>query len=266
MKFWSALAIMGSVLGFTACVNAPTTVSETDTSMLQRAYDFEKSNRPIKIDSDTVVLDTRAFFDYQILRIPGSLYIDANEFSIRRLHGDDLDKRALKDARRFALMGINPFSHVVVVGYGAKGKGEEGVVALTLLALGVERVQIGTFQSFKFLASSKQTPTPQNKRYWEPRVEPKILCAGHATEGFVLDVSGKSGGSPIGAKSLGSLSKDWREFVNSDDFSPNYKVREQLKTNGVGENALIMVRGQQSPLVTFSLLQMGYRNACMMDD
>lgn len=252
-----------------ACVNGPTTTSESDASLLQRAYEFEKSSRPIKITPESIVLDVRAFFDYQLLRIPGSLYTDANSFSLRRLHGDDLEEAGVKMARRFALMGVNPFSHVVVVGYGAKGKGEEGSVALTLLALGVERVQVGTFDSFKKLASNKQAQPPANKRYWEPRMVTSVTCPSHSTtDGFVIDVSGKSSG-PINVatdKRLATLVRDWKDFVNPDDFSPNYRVRDQLKGNELDENSLIMVRGQQAPLVVFSLLQMGYRNACMLDD
>jgi hypothetical protein len=254
---------------FAGCVNGPTTVSESDASLLQRAFEFEKSSRPIKITPETIVLDVRAFFDYQLLRVPGSLYTDANSFSLRRLHGEELEEAGVKMARRFALMGVNPFSHVVVVGYGAKGKGEEGSVALTLLALGVERVQVGTFESFKKLATNKQAQPPANKRYWEPRMVTSVTCPSHSTpEGFVVDVSGKSSG-PINMaadKRLATLAKNWKDFVNPDDFSPNYRVREQLKGNQLDENSLIMVRGQQAPLVVFSLLQMGYRNACMLDD
>ncbi len=250
-----------------ACVNAPTTVSDSDMSLLQRAYEFEKSSRPIKIKQDTIVLDTRAFFDYQLLRIPSSIYVDANEFSLRKLQGEELENRAVKLARRFALMGINPFSHVVVIGYGAQGRGEEGTVALALLALGVERVQVGTFNSFKFLATNKKAPEHPNQRYWEPRVVKSVGCNAHGmTEGLVIDVSGKSSTLAGSTKRTATLNKDWKDFVNADDFSPNYRVRDVLRSHEVGENALVMVRGGQAPLVVFSLLQMGYKSVCMLDE
>lgn len=250
----------------TSCINSPTIMSESDSSLIQRAYDFEKTNRPIKITPETVVLDVRAFFDYQLLRIPNSLYVDANEFSLRRKYGEALQEHATKLARRFSLMGINPFSHVVVVGYGDKGRGEEGLVALTLLALGVERVQVGTFSSFKFLATNKQSAAPQNKRYWEPRVVSTVICPVHGNNmAFIIDVGRKNSGSASTQK-LATVAKEWKDFINTADLSPNPHVKESLRSDQIGEGARIMVRGPQAPIVVFSLLQLGYSSACVLDD
>jgi len=248
-----------------SCAHDPTTVSEADLSILDRASAFEKSNRPITITGETIVLDVRAFFDYQISRIPNALWIDAREFSLRRRHGDDLEKQASKLARRLALMGVTPFSHVVVVGYGDKGRGEEGVVALTLLTLGVERVQMGNFSDFKSLATTKAGTKHPNQRYWEPRVVSSVICPLHDSGGvnFVIDVGPTFQTS---ANKLAHLSKDWKDFINKQDFSPNHRVKEQLRSEKIGESTRFMVRGAQAPTVVFALLQMGYTSVCMLDD
>lgn len=247
-----------------ACAQGPTTVSESDLSLLNRSFEFEKTNRPLNITSETVVLDTRAFFDYQISRLPGALFVDANDFSLRRAYGSDLQNKAVKMSRRLALMGINPFSHVVVVGYGDRGQGEEGIVALSLLALGIERVQIGTLYNFKSQVTNKQSPVRPNQRYWEPRIVSSVVCPAHPSEvTFVIEL-GRKLQTP--AQALATLNKNWKDFVNKDDFSPNYKVQSQLKADKVDANARLMVRGPQAALVVFNLLQMGYTQACMMHD
>jgi hypothetical protein len=195
--------------------------------------------------------------------------VDAREFSFRKLHGDDLQERAVKIARRLAIMGVNPFSHVVVLGYGENGQGDEGVVALTLLALGVERVQMGAMRDFKFLSTSKLSQVLPNQRYWEPRVVSSLVCPAHSSEeaSFVIDIGKKP---PVtlgpGWQKIAIIYKNWRDFVNKEDFSPSYHIKKQLQKEGIRDSARVMIRGEQAPLVVFSMLQMGYAHVCMMDE
>ncbi len=265
---WSAvLAVVMTFLE--GCVLAPSKVSESDLSVIDRAYQFEKGSRPIKISSETVVLDVRTFFDYQISRVPNAIHIDSRDFSLRKVRGEDLQDQALKLARRLALLGVNPFSHVVVLGYGDRGNGEEGTVALALLVLGVERIQMGSMRDFKFLATSKVSKARQNQRYWEPRVVSSILCPAHAGEDavFVIDVSKKAPMSPGGGwQKIAIIYKNWKEFVKKEDFSPNYAIKNSLQKDQVDASARVMIRGPQAPIVVFSMLQMGYSRVCMMDE
>jgi rhodanese-related sulfurtransferase len=252
-----------------ACMLSPTTVSDSDVSLLERSYRFEKDNRPIKISSDTIVLDVRAFFDYQISRLPGALHVDARDFSLRKVRGDDLQERAIKIARRLALYGINPFSHVVVVGYGERGDGAEGVVALTLLALGVERVQIGSMKDFRFLVTNKNSNERANQRYWEPRVVGSLICPAHSSEDatFIIDLSKKAPMTLVpGWQKIAIIYKNWKDFLKKEDFSPNYKMKSDLAKEKIEESARVMVRGPQAPIVVFSMLQMGFTRVCMMDE
>lgn len=265
--FLSYLFLAGFALA--GCVLAPSKTSESDLSVIDRAYQFEKGSRPIKITSDTVVLDVRTFFDYQISRVPNAIHVDPKEFSLRKVRGEDLQDQALKLARRLALLGVNPFSHVVVLGYGDRGNGEEGTVALSLLVLGVERIQMGSMRDFKFLATSKVSKARQNQRYWEPRVVGAILCPAHAGEDavFVIDVSKKAPMSPGGGwQKIAIIYKNWKEFVKKEDFSPNYGIKTALQKDEIDSSARVMIRGPQAPIVVFSMLQMGYSRVCMMDE
>lgn len=262
------LFLIGSAF-LSSCIQAPTVVSESDGSLIDRAYNFEKTNRPIKITQETIVLDTRNFFDYQLSRLPGALHVDAQEFSLRKVRGDDLQVRATKIARSLALKGVNPFSHVVVLGYGDRGNGDEGVVALTLLILGVERVQIGSMRDFKFISTTQFSPARPNQRYWEPRVVTTLLCPAYAGENpvFMIDVN-KRAPMTMAAKlqNMATIYKDWKDFIKKEDFSPNYKIKTELRDEKIDESALILVHGKQAPVVVFSMLQMGYSRACMMDE
>jgi rhodanese-related sulfurtransferase len=271
MVRWTFLAaFLVSALGFLpSCVLAPSKVSESDLSVLDRAYQFEKGSRPIKITNETVVLDVRTFFDYQISRLPNAIHIDPKEFSLRKARGEDLQERTLKLARRLALLGVNPFSHVVVLGYGDRGNGEEGTVALALLVLGVERTQLGSMRDFKFLATTKTPKALANQRYWEPRVVNSVLCPAHASEDavFVIDVSKKAPISTGGGwQKIAIIYKNWKEFVKKEDFSPNYGIKSALQKDEIDTAARVMIRGAQAPIVVFSMLQMGYSRVCMMDE
>ena len=263
------LLLLSSVLS--SCAMAPTTVSESDASLIERSYLYEKGHRPIEISKESILLDVRAFFDFQISHLPGASHIDPRDFSLRKMRGDDLQERATKLARRLALLGVNPFSHVVVIGYGEQGSGEEGIVALTLLALGVERVQIGAMQDFRFMATNKKMPARENQRYWEPRVASSLICPGHVQEDatFILDVAPKSAvvlNSPLNNQKLAVVHKDWRSFVSKDDFAPNPTVKSSLRREKIDVESRVMVRGVQAPLVVFSMAQLGYVRVCMMDE
>lgn len=242
----------------------PTTVSEADQSFLERSFQFEQSNRPIKITNETVVLDVRAFFDYQIASMPGAVYINADEFQLKHVNDRDFDEKASGLARRLALAGVTPFSHVVVMGYGTRGRGEEGRVGLTLMALGVERVQLVSESQFMGKLSSKKKTQNPNQRYWEPRVVRSLFCSAHPRQDtmFVINVDDKIKNSPGFSQRLATIQLNWQEFVNTDDWSPNYKVKKKLLAHKIEESSPVMVRGVRGPLVTFNMVQLGFKQVC----
>lgn len=247
-----------------ACVHRPTTVSEADQSFLERSFQFEKVNRPITISKDTVVLDVRAFFDYQIATLPDAVYMSADDFKLKNVNDRDFEEKASALARRLALSGITPFSHVVVLGYGERGRGEEGKVALTLLALGIERVQIASEKEFKKKFTSKNKKQKENQRYWEPRMVRSLFCSAHPRLDtmFVLNVDEKIKNGKVFTQQLANIEVPWLEFVNRDDYSPNYKVKKTLATHKIVETSPVVVRGLHGSLVTFNMVQLGYKQVC----
>lgn len=246
-----------------SCAHQPTTVSEADQSFFDRSFQFEKSNRPIKITKDTVVLDVRAFFDYQIASLPDAVYVNPDDFKLKNVNDRDFEEKASTLARRLALAGITPFSHVVVMGYGERGRGEEGRAALTLLALGIERVQIASEKEFKSKFSSKSKKPKENQRYWEPRMVRSLFCSAHPRPDtmFVLNVDEKIK-SGVFTQQLANVEVPWLDFVNRDDFSPNYKVKKKLAGLKIVETSPVMVRGIHGSLVTFNMIQLGYQQVC----
>lgn len=265
VRLCAALLLVGVSV---SCAQKPTEVTDSDTSLIQRAYQFEQKARPIKINPETIVLDVRSFFEFQLTRIPGAIFIDPREFNLRRIHGEELQAKAVQLSRRLALMGVTPFSHVVVVGNASKGQGEEGQVALTLIALGVERVQIGSSEDLKFLMKNKQVPVRQNERYWEPRIVASLTCPPPLSRdmAFVITVGKEQFSTPMGAQKLAILNYQWSDFVNMKDFSPNSGIKEKLSAQNVKMDSRLMVRGTYAQIAVFSLLQMGYSQVCLMDE
>lgn len=257
-----------AVLAVVACTHKPTTVSEGDMSFLQRSFQFAKTNRPIKITEDTVVVDVRAFFDYQIATLPDAVYINSDDFQLKNVNDRDFDDKALALAKRLALAGITPFTHVVVLGYGERGRGEEGKAALTLLALGVERVQIATEKEFKSKFTNKSKKQKANQRYWEPRTVRALFCSAHPRKDtmFILNVDKNMKAGQTFLQTLATVNLNWLQFVNRDDFSPNHTVKKALAAQAIVESSPVMVRGQHAPLVAFNMIQLGYQQVCWFND
>lgn len=249
-------------------MHQPTTVSEADQSFLERSFQFEKTNRPIQLSKDTVVIDVRAFFDYQIASLPDAVYMSADDFQLKNVNDRDFEEKASVLARRLALNGITPFSHVVVLGYGERGLGEEGKVALTLLSLGIERVQIASEKEFKKKFSSKSKKPKENQRYWEPRMVRSLFCSAHPRLDtmFVLNVDEKIKSGKVFSKQLANIEVPWLDFVNRDDYSPNYKVKKKLASHNIDERSPIVVRGLHGSLATFNMVQLGYKQVCWVTE
>lgn len=265
MRCWFGLV---AVLAVVSCSHQPTTVSEADQSFLQRSFQFSKINRPIKITENTVVLDVRAFFDYQIATFPDAVFFNADDFQLKNVNDRDFEEKASALAKRLALAGVTPFTHVVVMGYGERGRGEEGKAALTLLALGVERVQIATEKEFKTKFTSKAKQQKANQRYWEPRMVRALFCSAHPRKDtmFVLNVDKNIKGGRTFLQTLATVNVDWLQFVNRDDFSPNHTVKKTLAAQAIVESSPVMVRGQHAPLVAFNMIQLGYAQVCWLND
>ena len=258
------VGLIGILCILSACAHQQTQVSEADQSFLERSFQFERTHRPVVMTSETVVLDVRSFLDFQLASLPGATHINADEFYLKNMNDANIDDKASALARRLALMGVTPFSHVVVLGYGSRGRGEEGRVGLTLLSLGIERVQLAAIDSLKGKLTSKNKIQKKNQRYWEPRLVRSLYCSAHPRKDtmFVLNVEGPLKTKQKFTQTLATVSADWLDFVNRDDFSPNYGIKKKLTQEKIIDSSPVMVRGQYGFLATFNMIQMGYTQVC----
>lgn len=249
------LTVMAAGFIVSCASPSPTKISQSDLSFFDRGSRFDQSHRPIEIDNDTIVLDTRPFFEYQISHVPGAIHVDSGEFHLMGLSGNALEEKAQDLTRRLALYGVTPFSHVVVFGGGMSGDGREGRVALSLLVLGVERVQVGQIDRFKKLLKSSVSPSKENRRYWQPRLLTSIFCVGPKDKSLVLERAPR--------KKQKAKSLSWKDFVKAT-MAPDKSISRQLSARGVEAQTKVSVSGQGAPMAVFSLLRQGYQKACLL--
>lgn len=166
MKFIINSFLIIILMGLGACQMKPTKVtSQAEALIKEKSIDSDEL-----ISSGVIVLDTRSPFDYNLSHIPGSLNVQWQDFSSAdKAQIGKLDPDSFAIARRFALMGVDPYTEVVVVGKALEGSGEEGRIAWMLNFLGVQKVKTLAFNLFKFqMIQAKEERPPKNKPIWKP--------------------------------------------------------------------------------------------------
>lgn len=273
-----------------ACATAPTKVKETVERKRDEAGAAQAA--PIKITPQTVIVDARSAFEYSTAHVPDSVNLEWRSFTNpeRRgeLHGDHF---AL--ARRLSWMGIGPQTHVVVVGNGLSGNGEEGRVAWMLAYLGVSNVQFAQLDSLKFrLTNIVEDNRPKSVPMWKPQVV-ESLAASREEVIFVVNnkavhqpASFKMGSPPVlyrfvdvrseddylgregfGARqpvpNMDAINIPWREF-----FHPSMRVKSEMATKlkevGILPQHRVIVLsedGVSSAAVTMALRALGFKNS-----
>lgn len=252
-----------------------------------------KEAQKVKITGQTVILDVRAPFDFNMAHIPGSVNVAWEDFSRRAPDDRGLIEKDLHPiARRLALIGIDPQTPVLVVGKGLQGKGEEGRVAWTLESLGIQNVQLANVEDFRERRESQEL---KNKSFWTPKLDESMFISwgelrkkienvayfptkartkslGPASlprkdENFVvIDVRSKE------EYSIDNLYKrtprmfrfeniEWREFL-TENLDPNPAIMKILNEKGITQMTEIEVisnHGVRSGAVTWVLQELGYK-------
>lgn len=293
MKYLTLPSLIISIfiggLVLTSCAQKPTKAT-SESPVLTR-----KEAQKAKVTAETVILDVRAPFEFNLAHIPGSVNVAWEDFSRRAPEGrGQLQKDLHPLARRLALIGIDPQTPVLVVGKGLAGKGEEGRLAWTLAALGVQNVQLANVEDFRGYRDGLEV---KNKNFWTPQLDaslsiewlelrdkiegapyPRTKARSMALGGVrlppkvenfvVIDVR-----SPE-EYSLDNLNKrtsrvfrlenmDWREFF-TEDLDPNHHIVKVLNDKGITpltEIDLISNHGVRSAAVTWALQKLGYKKA-----
>ncbi len=272
------LGIVCGALVLAGCELKPTrgrATSELDPRRIERVL-----KSAIPITPETVILDARPLFEYELGHVTGSYHFPWFWLAESQLQ-PTLPKDLEAVSRRMAIMGLDRNTPVVVVGNGRLGRGEEGRLAWTLLWLGFEHVEVASLKYFEPQVDrlepppreAKQTINWQGKSNWvsskadfkrvisSPRIYPQHRV-------HILDVRSKAeyfnkvkGSASYQYPDIQSLHIEWQEFFDMKG-RPAFKVRQQLIDIGVQPTDPIYVlsnQGTRSAAVAFALMKLGFQ-------
>lgn len=209
-----------------ACQTQPTKVRDNP----ERKFDSSGIGAPIQITPESIVIDARASFDYSISHVPKSVSIQWSDFTEpEQASRGVLQSDLFAIARRLSRVGIGPGTHVVVVGRGFNGDGEEGRIAWTLAYLGVSRVQFAAIDSLKFrFTNVMEELPPKSVPIWKPepieslQVPRAELIHVINNLGTEKPVAYRSGVSPIEYRIIDTRSE--RDYLGRDGFGGKAKI------------------------------------------
>jgi thiosulfate/3-mercaptopyruvate sulfurtransferase len=249
---------------------------------------------PVQINPNTIVIDSRSPFDYSLAHIPRSISMQWSNFTQpvpeqRGLLLPDL----FSISRRLAAMGISPSSHVVVIGSGQQGNGEEGRIAWMLAYLGVVNVQFTAMDALKarMVNTVESNPFP-GVPVWKPNTieslhvsRSELLNALNKRGLFkpipvsgqkdlvqyrIIDVRseaaylGKEGlGKDVHVPNMGAVNIPWRDFFDQG-MRPKNSVSKKIRLVGIHQDDRIIVLdedGVASGAVTMALRGLGFHRA-----
>ena len=85
----------------------------------------EANNKKINLTEDTVVVDARKYYQYNMKHVPNSIQLNWGDlFGSKKIKKNSVKRKSKKFIKRLALKGIHPDKDVVIVGAGDRGKGD----------------------------------------------------------------------------------------------------------------------------------------------
>jgi 3-mercaptopyruvate sulfurtransferase SseA len=273
------------VLGSARCTTPPTVIKDNPSRQVGVAAGL---NLPIVISVTTVIVDARPLFEYSTFHIPKSVPLNWSDFSEREFSQHGLLQSDREDiTRRLARKGIGPKTHVVVLGPGLSGEGEEGRIAWMLVYLGLDNVQFANFDSLSVRGTNNvETSSIEAVPTWSPDVlqsldvtrdelvnalkrnGTKAPLSYHSQTGIlykVIDVRDANSylKNSVPVPSMDSINIPWKEFFDKS-MHVRRDISTKLKKVGVAPDQRIVVIGQDgvsSGAVTLALRALGFSNA-----
>lgn len=267
---WLCAALAFLIAG---CAQHPTRVSSQWD--IRTADLMERARSPIRITQQTVVLDARPPFEYNLVHVPESYNLQWQDFADTWGPAPGALKRDVAaGAKRLSLFGIRPETPVIVVGSGSKGHGEEGRLAWTLYYLGVNDVQFVSIEHFRKALTAEDPGPALNAPIWKPLVRSSIVVN---RDEFWSAIFPKGSPRPANVKvidvrtekeffakgngpDLTAVHIDWREFLTPDG-RVKLSMAGRLHKIGIQPNDHLYVisnHGVRSAMVTLALLAMGF--------
>lgn len=252
-----------------ACQTSPTKIKENLT--MGPNPDYARV-----ITDQSIVLDARPLFAFTSSHLPNAQPVRWDFFGQKNNPGL-LRVESANLARELARLGVAPDKHIVVVGFGKGGMGEEGRVAWMLSYLGVRNVIFARESFFQLRRQSGPVTPRANAEIWSPQISQSLLVDKKELEQAitsnnsnyrVIDVRnvdeylGKHPESPR-HPDIGAVNVPWTEFIDENGL-PNKSIASQLSSIGVTRDkrvVLISEEGVRSALATQVLSELGYKNA-----
>jgi len=130
-----------------------------------------------KVDfKKAVIVDVRTRFDFEISRLPRSFHALVDDWNLKNYTGNELNKKRQQLQRLLSLKGIDPPTQVVILGYGLKGKGEEFLMATTLVSLGVNRLHFLNIEKAKESLGATELEPVANAPKWDKEFVQLFNC------------------------------------------------------------------------------------------
>ena len=275
------LIILASLVA-AGCTLKPTKVYETsgvDLGNIERGL-----RRPIEVTDKTIIVDARPQFEFAVAHLAGSVHLSWTEFAdTRGPFPGRLKANLQNEVRKLARLGIHPESHVVVVGNGVKGQGEEARLAWTLLYLGIKNVEVSHIDALGLRYSNLNPPPPrENVSYWQSRLNSSVwatreevidAATGRFTDRVhIIDTRSKREYFSKNRKleyeypDLRAIQIEWSEFFDKNG-RPNAAIRDQLKAVNVSPDDRVITicdTGLRSAAVAYAMVALGYKKAAVM--
>ena len=274
------MKLLIALLFFIGCTSTETRLREEfeiPAWQMQKIKDLAK--KPV-IAEDSIYLDARPFFLYQLSHIEKAYHMNPEDFF-------SLDSKSAKvafttkhffNARRFSRYGIAQHTPVISIGRGIDGDGEEWLLALYLEYLGVEKVIALDPGSMSFKEGNVIPILPKSEKIWKPKLVDNLIMDDQSLTAIrknndlnsenTLIVDTRDAQTYLNS-SLSTLSDiprvniPWREFIDANS-RPNSKIFESLINVGLRPEKRILCYGAKpghAAVACMVLREMGFSNA-----
>ncbi len=256
------------------CALKPTVVKET--MSLDSTKFIVKSGLP-QIGENTLVVDARSAFDFNLVHLPGSIPLRFEDLGPLKPNKIAVDQVV----RRLSLKGVAPNKEILIVGNGPgpNGRGEESRLAWALLYLGFKNVQVARIENYSKLLTTAASEPRKNEPMWvappvrhnwvtdAKKFKEAVTRRLKGSRVVILDVRsskeylrrrGSSG--PHQTPHVEAMNIEWREFFTEGGWV-NPSMKQRLQEVGVqlsDEIFVISDKGERSSSVSWALLQLGF--------